>query len=436
MTLDARLPDDPGPWQIEPIAPGEYADRLRALARAADFTVLIAPETSGILAGLTRDLSEAGARLLGSTADAVELAGDKGRLAARLEALSIDTPPTRTIVPRAGLPSDTEYPAVLKPVDGAGSFDTFYVADARSLPTAALAMPMAVLQPFIPGNAHEREFPGGPGREAWLIGVGIQRMAVAGRPLPLPGWHDARTVPRGGWATQAGGRGGRGPARVRRCRFHLELGEKTCHDPGNQPADQRPRTSGWAGCSHPAFWPVRGCRLATAVAWEPKHACRPGGTCSRQASLSFRAEVRLLMVAAEIVAHEQRNRATSYRGSRLDIGGANIKAAHSDGPARTVPFEVWKRPDELGRAIVRPRRHFPPSNQAAVTMTAELCDCYPTKTRGRQRRSRRRALRHCRAGRSSSGASMASFTAVDEAASGRRSLPRPTGWPWRIWPPV
>ena len=35
----------------------------------------------------------------------------------------------------------------------------------------------------------------------------------------------------------------------------------------------------------------------------------------------------------------------------LDIGGANIKTAHEDGRARTVPFEVWKRPDELSRAI-------------------------------------------------------------------------------------
>jgi tyramine---L-glutamate ligase len=178
VTLDARLPDDPGPWQTEAIAPSEYVDRLRALARAADFTVLIAPETSGILASLTRDLGEAGARLLGSTTEAVELAADKGRLAARLETLSIDTPPTRMIVPRAGLPRDAEYPAVLKPVDGAGSLDTFYVADAWSLPPAALAMPVAVLQPFIPGTPMSASFLVGPDRKAWLIGVGIQRVAV------------------------------------------------------------------------------------------------------------------------------------------------------------------------------------------------------------------------------------------------------------------
>jgi predicted ATP-grasp superfamily ATP-dependent carboligase len=178
VTLDARLPDDPGPWRTEPIAPGEYSDRLQKLARAADFTVLIAPETSGILARLTRDLAQAGARLLGSTADAVELAADKGRLAARFEALSIDTPPTRTIVPRAGLPGNTQYPAVLKPVDGAGSLETYYLADVRSVPPAALAVPVAVLQPFVSGTPMSASFLVGPGGKAWLIGVGIQRMVV------------------------------------------------------------------------------------------------------------------------------------------------------------------------------------------------------------------------------------------------------------------
>jgi (4-(4-[2-(gamma-L-glutamylamino)ethyl]phenoxymethyl)furan-2-yl)methanamine synthase len=66
----------------------------------------------------------------------------------------------------------------------------------------------------------------------------------------------------------------------------------------------------------------------------------------------------------------------------LDIGGANIKAAHQDGHARTVPFEVWKRPDDLGRAIAAAAAALPASDRVAVTMTAELCDCYPTKAVG------------------------------------------------------
>jgi probable H4MPT-linked C1 transfer pathway protein len=66
----------------------------------------------------------------------------------------------------------------------------------------------------------------------------------------------------------------------------------------------------------------------------------------------------------------------------FDIGGANIKAAHIEGPARVVPFEVWKRPDELGLAIASVAASLPPSSAVAVTMTAELCDCYATKRAG------------------------------------------------------
>ena len=32
VTLDARLPDDPGPWTIERIARGRASDRVRELA--------------------------------------------------------------------------------------------------------------------------------------------------------------------------------------------------------------------------------------------------------------------------------------------------------------------------------------------------------------------------------------------------------------------
>jgi (4-(4-[2-(gamma-L-glutamylamino)ethyl]phenoxymethyl)furan-2-yl)methanamine synthase len=66
----------------------------------------------------------------------------------------------------------------------------------------------------------------------------------------------------------------------------------------------------------------------------------------------------------------------------LDIGGANMKVAHSGGQAFVIPFEVWKRPDELARAIAGAAAALPYSDRAAVTMTAELCDCYPTKAVG------------------------------------------------------
>ena len=66
----------------------------------------------------------------------------------------------------------------------------------------------------------------------------------------------------------------------------------------------------------------------------------------------------------------------------LDIGGANIKAAHIDGTAKVVPFEVWKRPDDLPDVIRTIAANLPASDGIALTMTAELCDCYPTRRVG------------------------------------------------------
>ena len=66
----------------------------------------------------------------------------------------------------------------------------------------------------------------------------------------------------------------------------------------------------------------------------------------------------------------------------LDVGGANLKAAHSSGPSRALPFELWKRPDELPRALGALASTLPKADRVALTMTAELCDCYPTKAIG------------------------------------------------------
>lgn len=66
----------------------------------------------------------------------------------------------------------------------------------------------------------------------------------------------------------------------------------------------------------------------------------------------------------------------------LDIGGANLKVAHSTGAARLVPFELWRQPDGLADAIRGLLRGWPPFELLAVTMTGELCDCFPSKRAG------------------------------------------------------
>lgn len=68
----------------------------------------------------------------------------------------------------------------------------------------------------------------------------------------------------------------------------------------------------------------------------------------------------------------------------LDIGGANLKAAHTSGVARTVPFALWKHPEGLTAELARLRASMPAHDLVAVTMTGELCDCYPSRRAGVQ----------------------------------------------------
>jgi probable H4MPT-linked C1 transfer pathway protein len=66
----------------------------------------------------------------------------------------------------------------------------------------------------------------------------------------------------------------------------------------------------------------------------------------------------------------------------LDVGGANLKAVHSAGPARSRPFALWKRPQDLTFELRKLAAELPPAGRVAVTMTGELCDCFPTSRAG------------------------------------------------------
>ena len=66
----------------------------------------------------------------------------------------------------------------------------------------------------------------------------------------------------------------------------------------------------------------------------------------------------------------------------LDIGGANLKAAHSSGSARTVPFALWKHPERLADELRLLTATMPAHTRLAVAMTGELCDCFAAKRDG------------------------------------------------------
>ncbi len=66
----------------------------------------------------------------------------------------------------------------------------------------------------------------------------------------------------------------------------------------------------------------------------------------------------------------------------LDIGGANTKAAVNGRWETTQAFEIWKSPDRLAEVLQSMVAGQEPFDCVAVTMTAELADCFETKAEG------------------------------------------------------
>ena len=69
-----------------------------------------------------------------------------------------------------------------------------------------------------------------------------------------------------------------------------------------------------------------------------------------------------------------------------DVGGANLKVARIgiDGQADVLerPFPLWRESHRLPAALVEASNHLGRASTMAVTMTAELADCFATKREG------------------------------------------------------
>ncbi|MFN5187455.1 MAG: hydantoinase/oxoprolinase family protein [Planctomycetota bacterium] len=69
----------------------------------------------------------------------------------------------------------------------------------------------------------------------------------------------------------------------------------------------------------------------------------------------------------------------------LDIGGANLKLAHSNVEtawSKSLPFAMWKESTQLASALARAIDDSPEFQGIAVTMTGELADCFATRAQG------------------------------------------------------
>ena len=66
----------------------------------------------------------------------------------------------------------------------------------------------------------------------------------------------------------------------------------------------------------------------------------------------------------------------------FDVGGANLKVADGLGFSVTVPFPLWRTPEQLTGALRQLVQQAPLADRFVATMTGELADCYETKSQG------------------------------------------------------
>ena len=194
-TVDERFREGRTPWgEVGVPDGGGLPAVLERLARGCHYTLVVAPETGGVLAGLTGLFDGTGTTLLGSSAEAVRLTSDKLRLADHLRAAGVATPPSAPVRPAEGLPARHPYPAVLKPVDGAGALQTFRVDRPETWRAPGGLPEMMLLQPYVHGESLSASFLVDGRGFARLIAVGRQSIrerpggsfAYEGGRLPLP----------------------------------------------------------------------------------------------------------------------------------------------------------------------------------------------------------------------------------------------------------
>ncbi len=66
----------------------------------------------------------------------------------------------------------------------------------------------------------------------------------------------------------------------------------------------------------------------------------------------------------------------------IDVGGANLKFASTDGRVAIREFALWQRREELAAELVSCVGLFSGIKAIALTMTGELADCYASKREG------------------------------------------------------
>jgi predicted ATP-grasp superfamily ATP-dependent carboligase len=169
----------PGCEAIEVHSREHQREEFAQLTAKADHTLVIAPETDNVLLQTNAMVREAGGRLLAASDPFVELTSDKHLTAECLAKAGVPVPEAIFLeADQESLPAEFPYPAVLKPVHGAGSQHTMLVTNARD-ETPPYSWPCR-LERFYPGIATSVSFLCGPAHRVPLPAC-RQHLASDGR---------------------------------------------------------------------------------------------------------------------------------------------------------------------------------------------------------------------------------------------------------------
>jgi predicted ATP-grasp superfamily ATP-dependent carboligase len=137
---------------VDVLSQSSHWEEFERLTTTADATMIIAPEFDKILWNAARYVVNCGGRLLSPSPEFIRITGDKQQTCRALASAGVPMPHGTVLQGDEPLPPNFNfYPAVLKPVDGAGSQDTYLVTSPHdALP--AYAWPRR-LEGFVPGLA-------------------------------------------------------------------------------------------------------------------------------------------------------------------------------------------------------------------------------------------------------------------------------------------
>lgn len=147
-TLDYRAELNLGAAQVLKVEAEDSVDGvIDQLAAEADWALVVAPESDGILESWSLKLTAAGARRLGSRPDAIALCADKLAFARAMRAGKVKTPATARLDPQQSI----EQPLVVKKRFGAGYQGVYVVRSRSDLATIGVGRD-CIVQPLVEGT--------------------------------------------------------------------------------------------------------------------------------------------------------------------------------------------------------------------------------------------------------------------------------------------